>query len=93
MPIYDVHLFPLVRVKVRGVEADSQIAAIGKAEAVVNLNQLFDRTGDVDTEYAEEISHYLVDEEEDPEFERSEFYHFKDGVLQKGSGDSGNTRA
>ena len=93
MPIYDVHLFPLVRVKVRGVEADSQIAAIGKAEAMVNLPRLFDRTGEVDTEYAEEISHFLVDEEGDPDFERSEWYHFKDGVLQKGSGDGGNTRA
>jgi hypothetical protein len=73
MPKYDVHLFPIVRVKVSGVEAPDELVAIKKVEESVDLNNLFSFTLlEADTEYAEEIwggftgtaksiSHYLVD--------------------------------
>ena len=40
---YDVHIFAEVRVKVPGIEADSQTEAVKKAQELVNLYQLFDK--------------------------------------------------
>lgn len=39
---YAVHLYPTVRVKVTGIEADSATEAITKAEASVNLHDVLD---------------------------------------------------
>ncbi len=66
---YNVHLFPIVRVKVHGVEADSQEEAIKKAEDSTDFNDLFNKAPDI--EYAEEVAYYLVDEVGDEEYERT----------------------
>ena len=72
MPRYTVHLFPIVRVAVQ-VDADNPKAAILKAEQQQDLYQHFD--GLTNTEFAEEMSHYLVDDEtNDPDHEHSQFY-------------------
>lgn len=76
--LYDVHLFPLVRVKVR-VEADDQTKAIERAEGQASLHRIFDKDmandgAVLETEYAEEISHYLVDETNDDDYMNSHWY-------------------
>lgn len=73
---HDVHILAVVRVKRTGIEADSQVEAIKKAEEMTDLNELFNRGGDGDlsTEYADDIDSFHVDEENDPEFERSTWY-------------------
>lgn len=74
----DVHIFAVVRVKVTGIKADSDHDAINKAEEKVDLTQLFNRVPvykDVAAvEFAEEISHFLVDNISDKEFENSAWY-------------------
>lgn len=93
MKTYTVHLFAVVRVKVLGVEAESQTAAIEHAEAAVDFNELFNRYGLAGgyttppsttltvehTEYADEVVAALVDEADDPEFARSTCYDLKAG--------------
>jgi len=69
---YDVHLFPIVRVKVHGVEAGSQEEAIKKAEDSTDFNDLFNKAPDI--EYAEEVAYYLVDEVGDEEYERTRWH-------------------
>ena len=74
---YDVHIFALVRVKVAGIAAQSQAEAIVKAEDSVDLYHLFDNAGAFGveaTEFADEITHYLVDEVGDLTHQRSRFY-------------------
>lgn len=44
---YHVHLYPIVCVLVRDVEADSQVEAIKKAEELVDLDSLFAGQGQV----------------------------------------------
>ena len=68
---FDVHLFALVRVKVEGIDADDMPAAIKKAEQAVHLTGMFNREETPQIEYAEEISHYLVDVQGDTEFNDS----------------------
>jgi hypothetical protein len=69
---FDVHLFPIVRVKRVGIEAPDEEAAIKKAESEMDLNTFFNALNGyirsyfgshdpVHLEYAEEMSHYLVD--------------------------------
>lgn len=71
---YDVHLFPIVRVIVQGVNADNQAEAIAQALAKrPDLNMLLHRPSG-GYEYADEISHFLVDEADDPEHLNSQFY-------------------
>ena len=75
---YDVHIFAVVRVKVAGIVAESQTKAIQKAEDSVDLYRLFDnpRASAVEaTEFADDITHYLVDEVGDSMHERSRFYN------------------
>jgi hypothetical protein len=69
---YDVHLFPIVRVKVHGVEAGSQEEAIKKAEESTDFDNLFNKAPDI--EYAEEVAYYLVDEVGDEEYERTRWH-------------------
>lgn len=83
---YNVHLYALVRVKVNGIEAESQTEAIDKAEGLINFNDLFDddhpsyARGVVDhIEYAEEIPHALVDEDGDRDYENSQLYDVDGG--------------
>jgi len=70
---FDIHLFPVVRVKVCGVEAPDELAAIKAAEGVVDFNFTFNHNsfphGDnkIEMEYAEEVTCYLVDSEGDPD--------------------------
>ncbi len=74
---YTVHLYPIVMVKVEGVEAASQEEAIKKAEAQTDLHFLGtpylpqNVTGVV---YADDIDCFHVDEENDPQYERSCWY-------------------
>ena len=61
---YRVHCYAVVRVPL-WVEADSHKAAMEKASET-NFEELLNHKED-EIEYAEEISHYLVDEEGDEE--------------------------
>jgi phosphoribosylanthranilate isomerase len=75
---YDVHIYATVRVKVCGVEAESQVEAIKNAEANTNLHELFPYKTQADgteTEYAEEVTGYLVDEHGDAEYSRTRYYN------------------
>lgn len=75
---YDVHINTLVSVKIAGVEADSQLDAIGKAEDMVNFSSLFDHLcpppGVAHVEWTDEHDSFLVDEEGDATYERSQVY-------------------
>ncbi len=74
---YDVHIFAVVRVKVAGIDAGGQTEAIVKAEDSVDLYRLFENRGAFGvetTEFADEISLYLVDEVGDSTYERSCYY-------------------
>ena len=75
---YHVHLYPIVRVLVRDVEADSQVEAIKKAEELVDLHQLFEHMRFdppvAYVEFADDGDGFLVDEEGDVEHERSTWY-------------------
>ena len=68
---HTVWIYPVVRVKVPDVEADSHEAAMKQAEANTDLHAVLDRDG---IEYAEEINCFHVDEENDPEYENSCWY-------------------
>lgn len=89
---YDVHIFPIVRIKIGGIEARTQAEAIERAINAVDLSGLFrglqqPLRGDIlllDTEYADEISHALVDEAGDEEHEKSKWYYWKNGQLIEG---------
>lgn len=76
---YDVILQAVVSVKLPGIEADSQLDAIEKAEAIAALEKVLDHTLDSNpvayTEYADEIVGYVVDEENDPDYERTRYYN------------------
>jgi hypothetical protein len=83
---HDVHIYTTVRVKVKGVEAESHEAAIATAYEQTNFVALFDRTGEVDTEHDyNEPMFYLVDEEGDEEYLNSTWYEDNsDGVTKMG---------
>lgn len=69
---YTVHVYPVVRVAVTGIEAASQEEAMEKADKT-DFHAIFDHLGD-NIEYAEDIDCFHVDEENDPEYERSAWY-------------------
>jgi len=74
MPNYHVHLYALVRVKVPNVEADSPEAACPDAAKRVDLDSLFHGVSGPyvsDVEYADEVTHYLVDLDGDTDYEES----------------------
>ena len=78
MPKYDVHIYAVVRVPIRGVDAKSPEEAVKKVDEEVNLHEILDR-GIV--EYAEDVTEYLVDEVElNGDIKRS-FKLNKDGKL------------
>lgn len=77
MPKYHVHLYPIVCVTVRDVEAESQVDAIKKAEELVDLHRLFAGLGGphvASMEYADEIQNFLVDEDGDTAYEKTTVY-------------------
>ena len=69
--MYDVYIFAVVRVKVPGVDADSQQAAIRQAVQNIDLHAQFDGSN---TAYTDEISSYMVDEVGDAEYRRAQHY-------------------
>jgi hypothetical protein len=59
---YDVHIYPVYRVKVPGILAPTPEAAAEAAHIGVNLYETGQREGEAeDAEYAEDIHSYLVD--------------------------------
>ena len=78
MPKYHIHLYPIVRVLVRDVEAESQVEAIKKAERMVDQYQLFRQVRFdppvADVEFAEDTDGFLVDEDGDTKYEKSTWY-------------------
>jgi hypothetical protein len=80
--IHDVHAFVTVRVKCGNIEADSHEAAVARArEFFDSLYALFESPnfkqipdGISAIEFAEEISHFLVDEANDADFDRSTWH-------------------
>lgn len=78
MPKYHVHVYPIVRVLVRDVEAESQVEAIKKAEERVDLSRFFTGlnipTAGLTVQYADDLDGFLVDEDGDTEHERSTGY-------------------
>jgi len=72
---YTVHIFPIVRVKIPDIEADSHEEAMKKAEAGVDFNSLLNNSGgDYVVEYADDLDAFHVDEENDPEYQNSVWY-------------------
>ena len=69
---FDVHLFPVVRMKVSGVHATSHQAAIEKALEQTDLHARLVSTGG---EYAELLSHFLVDVVGDEQFAQSRWFY------------------
>ena len=69
---FDVHLFPVVRLKVSGVHATSPQAAIEKALEQMDLHAYLANIGG---EYAEELSHFLVDMVGDEQFSQSRWFY------------------
>jgi hypothetical protein len=73
-----VHVYTTIRVKV-AVTADDQADAMRRADLVVSggmfpVRLLPNRAETLEAEPAEEVTGYLVDEADDPEFENSRFY-------------------
>ena len=80
---YDVHLYATVRVKVSGIEADSMVEAIVQATKI-GLDLTFPTTNHptfeghrVYSEYADEVTYYLVDESDDEDHENSKWFNEK----------------
>jgi len=76
MPIYNVHIFTVVRVKVCDIEASSHEEAAQKAETLIPFHDLFDRDSTPSTpemEWGEEHSHALIDVQGDEEYENSKW--------------------
>ena len=79
MPKYHVYVYPIVRVLVLDIEADSQEEACRKAEErhnweIVVYKPPFGNSG-LRVEYADKIDSFLVDEDGDTEHESSAWYH------------------
>lgn len=70
-----VHIYALVRVPI-DVTASSHHEAIQLANT--RSLEALDRVLRFPAEYADEISYYLVDELDDPEYERSQWYDAAD---------------
>ena len=77
--MFNVHLFPVVRIKVSSVEAPSHIEAVEQAVAQTDLYSECESTN---FEYAEELSHFLVDVAADPEFENSQWFYSRNNPLR-----------
>ena len=78
--LYDVHLFPVVRLKVSDIAAASHREAVEKA-CSATVPELYQRFETKDGDFAEEISHFLVDVVGDEQFECSRFYYSESDPL------------
>lgn len=79
---YDVHAYMTVRVKVSGIEAENQVDAIGAALHRIEGTRLFpftDLGNGIEYDDADEFTGFLVDEEGDHTYERTQSY-LADGV-------------
>ena len=79
MPKYHVHLYPIVCVTLRDVEAESQVEAIKKDEELVDLYKLFagaspDHPRVASIQYADALDGFLVDEDGDTQYNLSTTY-------------------
>ena len=70
--LYDVHAYAVVRVKMPGIPATSMVKAIGVALSAADFDALLTRGEH--QEYAEEISHYLVDVVGDEQYEQTRWF-------------------
>ena len=75
---FHVHVYTTIRVKV-AVTADDHADAMRQADAIVGrgifpVRLLPNAAGVLEAEPAEEVTGYLVDETNDPEFEKSRSY-------------------
>lgn len=75
---FNVHLFPVVRLAVHGVEAASHQEAVDRA---LEQTDLFARFASADGEYAEEISHFLVDVVGDNDYAQSWWFYSRQSPL------------
>lgn len=76
--LFNVHLFPVVRLRVSVVEAASHIEAV---EQTVAQTDLYVECESTNFEWGEELSHFLVDVAADPEFENSQWFFSQDNPL------------
>lgn len=74
MPRFNVNLFPLVVVKVPGIEADSYEEAVEKAREQAELHRLNGNLNGLDVGYGEEIAYYVVDVEGDEEYRQTKTF-------------------
>jgi hypothetical protein len=72
---YNVHAFAVVRVKIEGIEANSQKAAIEQVRNDFNFCKKFDKYKSPETEFAEEIAYWLVDEVGDSDYKNSRWHN------------------
>ena len=75
---FNVHLYPVVRLVVSGVEAASHQDAVEKA---IEQTDLCTRFASADGEYAEEISHFLVDVVGDDDYAQSWWFYSRQSPL------------
>jgi hypothetical protein len=80
MPRFDVHLYPVSIVTVRGIEADSPLAA-GCLACSKMRDALLYRFRRIQVEFDGEFTGFLVDVEGDHEFAQSRFFHNEDDPL------------
>jgi len=66
--LWNVHIFPVMRVKVTNIKAENQMDAVKEAESFFLRNQS-SLLGE--SEYAEDIAYYLIDEVGDEDFKNS----------------------
>lgn len=72
---YDVHLFPIVRLKVADIAAVNSRAAIEAALADPSVVQRLEQLNAPEREFDQDFSHFGVDLVDDPDYERSEWFH------------------
>jgi hypothetical protein len=76
--LYNVHMYVTVRVKVNNIEAGTMREGIEKAEQGTDLAELFPyavlHRGRIESEFAEEVSAYLVDVVGDDEYVHSKAF-------------------
>lgn len=77
---YDVHIYAVVRVKLEGIEAPGQREAVDAARKRFDEEGIGEKLGLTSpasvahAEYADEVVRYLVDQQGDEEYERSQWY-------------------
>jgi len=74
VPKYDVHLFPVVRFTVRGVEAESMEEACKKAEQVLSdeaIKSAMRGDSDHEADFEDEVIEALVDVQGDEDYSES----------------------